>query len=103
MAPLFSDRKEIEMKNQLKIISVFMLIAFLLAACVPGLLNIAPVVSEPEPVVVISTIPANTASISGVGWHDLCALAGGEGGMPIQPSAGCVLSNDRWLQSQWCS
>jgi hypothetical protein len=48
----------------------------------------------PEPVVVISTIPANTASISGVVWHDLCALAGGEGGMPIQPSAGCVPSNE---------
>lgn len=82
------------MKNQLKLISVFILIAFLLAACLPGLLNIAPVVSEPEPVVVISTIPANTASISGVVWHDLCALAGGEGGMPLQPSAGCVPLNE---------
>jgi hypothetical protein len=77
------------MKNQLKLISVFMLIAFLLAACVPGLLNVAPVIPEPT-VIVISTIPANTASISGAVWHDLCALAGGEGGTPIQPSAGCV-------------
>jgi hypothetical protein len=79
------------MKKQFKLISVFMLIAFLLGACVPGLLNVAPVIPEPT-VIAISTIPANTASISGVVWHDLCALAGGKGSVPMQISAGCVLA-----------
>jgi hypothetical protein len=30
------------------------------------------------------------SSISGGVWHDLCAIAGGEGGEPAVPSAGCV-------------
>lgn len=67
------------MKNQLKLISVFMLIAFLLAACMPGMLYVAPVVSAPEPTVIaISTIPAHTASISGVVWHDLSETGGAQ-------------------------
>lgn len=81
------------MRNQLKLISVFMLIAFLLAACAPGLFNVAPVIPEPT-VIVINAIPANTASIRGAVWHDLCALAGGEGGAPVQPSNGCAPANE---------
>jgi SH3-like domain-containing protein len=81
------------MKNRMKLMTVLMLATIFLGACVPGLLNVAPVVSGPEPTVIaISTLPANTASIRGIVWHDLCALAGGEGGAPLQPSAGCVLS-----------
>lgn len=33
---------------------------------------------------------ADTGSISGRVWHDLCAIAGGEGGEPAVPSDGCV-------------
>lgn len=36
------------------------------------------------------TTPANDGEISGVVWHDMCAVAGGEGGTPAVPSAGCV-------------
>ncbi len=35
-------------------------------------------------------IPADTGSISGTVWHDICAVAGGEGGEPAVPSQGCV-------------
>lgn len=33
---------------------------------------------------------ADTGSISGQVWHDLCAVSGGEGGEPAVPSDGCV-------------
>lgn len=80
------------MKNRMKFIAVLMLGAIFLGACMPGLLDVAPVVSSPEPTVIaISTIPANTASIRGVVWHDLCA--------PQQPSAGCVLSETGGFQA----
>lgn len=88
------------MKNRMKLMTVLTLAAIFLGACVPGLLNVAPVVSGPEPTVIaISTLPANTASISGVVWHDLCALAGGEDGAPLQTSAGCVLSETGGFQA----
>jgi hypothetical protein len=32
----------------------------------------------------------NGASVSGLVWHDLCAVGGGEGGAALVPSAGCV-------------
>jgi hypothetical protein len=35
-----------------------------------------------------------TGSISGTVWHDLCAIAGGEGGEPAIPSSGCVEAED---------
>jgi hypothetical protein len=88
------------MKNRMKLITILMLAAIFLGACMPGLLNVVPVVSGPEPTIIaISTIPANTASIRGRVWHDLCALAGGEGGVPVQPSAGCVLSETGGIQA----
>jgi hypothetical protein len=34
--------------------------------------------------------PIDASAIGGRVWHDLCALAGGEGGVPLSPSAGCV-------------
>jgi len=66
-------------------IHLLMFLVILLTACLPSVSS----TTEP-PVVAISTIPANTASVSGIVWHDLCALVGGEGGTPVQPSAGCV-------------
>jgi hypothetical protein len=41
------------------------------------------ILEEPTPA------PAS-GSIEGVVWHDLCAVAGGEGGAPLAPSAGCT-------------
>jgi hypothetical protein len=48
-------------------------------------------VSTPTPV--LEPLPG-TASISGFVWHDLCAVAGGKGGIPLTPSAGCILTED---------
>jgi hypothetical protein len=77
-----------------------MTVTTLLAACAPGFLSVVPAVSEPEPTAAaVSTLPANTASISGVVWHDLCALAGGESGSPVQPSAGCLPAQDGGFQA----
>lgn len=86
------------MKSQIKQITILILAATLLAACAPGLFNAVPVVSAPEPTAIaVSTIPANTASISGTVWQDNCVLSGGEAGAPVQPSAGCVLSSNGFL------
>ena len=41
------------------------------------------------PITTQGTSPIS-AAISGRVWHDLCAVAGGEGGIPITPSAGCI-------------
>lgn len=38
----------------------------------------------------VPTQAAGSASVSGAVWHDLCAVAGGEGDIPEIPSAGCV-------------
>lgn len=37
---------------------------------------------------------ADTGSISGRVWHDLCAISGGEGGEQAVPSDGCVATDD---------
>jgi hypothetical protein len=34
------------------------------------------------------------AAIAGVVWHDLCAVSGGEGDVPLVPSSGCVELED---------
>jgi len=34
--------------------------------------------------------PSDAGTIGGRVWHDLCAIAGGEGRVPASPSAGCV-------------
>jgi uncharacterized protein YgiM (DUF1202 family) len=77
------------MFKRIYLIHILILSGILLAACAP---SVAPV-SEPTPVAV-STLPANTASISGTLWQDLCAPASGEG-----PSAGCVASADGGLEA----
>ena len=79
------------MKKQFQLISVFMFAALVVTACAPNVVNAQPDAPTSAPTAIaISTIPANTASIRGVVWHDVCMLAGGEGGAPIQPSVGCV-------------
>ncbi|MDX1663385.1 MAG: NBR1-Ig-like domain-containing protein [Candidatus Promineifilaceae bacterium] len=47
--------------------------------------NVVPE-DEPTPATGID----DSGGISGVVWHDLCAVAGGEGGEPLLPSDGCV-------------
>ena len=56
---------------------------------------IAPVVTVAPPTLepVDELIPGS-ASISGRVWHDLCAVAGGEGEVSITPSTGCVRTGD---------
>jgi hypothetical protein len=51
--------------------------------------TLVPTKDIPTPVVTDEPAPV-TASISGRVWHDVCALAGGEGGVPLTPSSGCV-------------
>lgn len=81
-------------------ITLLLIVTTLLAACSPGLLNLGPVISGQQPTAVaVSTLPANTASIGGVLWHDICMLSGGEGGVPIQPSAGCIPSQEGGFQA----
>ncbi|MGD8405441.1 MAG: SH3 domain-containing protein [Anaerolineales bacterium] len=72
------------MFKRIYLIHILILSGILLAACAPSTAR----VSEPTPVAV-NTLPANTASISGTLWHDLCALTGNQ-----EPSPGCVASAD---------
>ncbi len=44
--------------------------------------NVMPDIDQPT--------PEATAKIEGRLWHDICAVAGGEGGEPAVPSVGCV-------------
>ncbi len=37
-----------------------------------------------------NVVPEPPGSLSGLVWHDMCAVAGGESGIPMVPSAGCV-------------
>lgn len=55
--------------------------------------TVVPTAVVPTPTETDERDPAD-ASISGSVWHDVCALAGGEGGLPLVPSAGCVLAGD---------
>ncbi len=48
--------------------------------------NVAPEIIEPT--------NSPSASIAGRVWHDICAIAGGEGGEPAVPSAGCIEIED---------
>jgi hypothetical protein len=41
----------------------------------------------------------DTASVNGRVWHDLCAIAGGEGSLAVTPSDGCVPSSDGGYQA----
>lgn len=48
------------------------------------------VVPGEEPAAGGSNGSGGSGTISGRVWHDLCAVAGGEGGEPAEPSAGCL-------------
>lgn len=54
--------------------------------------------AEPEATAVPSPTPEpadpNSASINGVVWHDLCAVAAGEGDDTLIPSEGCIATAD---------
>jgi inhibitor of cysteine peptidase len=54
-------------------------------------------VAQEEP----TDTPSGTdgGGINGVVWHDLCAVAGGEGGEPAVPSDGCVALDDGSYQA----
>lgn len=52
------------------------------AAFVLAVDNVIPDLTEPT--------PASTGAIEGRLWHDLCAVAGGEGGEPSVPSENCI-------------
>jgi hypothetical protein len=41
----------------------------------------------------VDNVPLDTGLIAGRVWHDVCAVAGGEGSAPAVPSAGCVPDN----------
>lgn len=48
----------------------------------------------------VTVVPvASVASISGHLWHDICAIAGGEGGEPVVPSANCVTTDTDWYRA----
>ena len=49
--------------------------------------------STPEPTSTPEPVDANTAMINGIVWHDLCAVAGGEG-EEATPSEGCIATTD---------
>lgn len=52
--------------------------------------NVAGGGAEETPEAVATAPTGNLGAISGRVWHDICAIAGGEGGEPAVPSDGCV-------------
>jgi hypothetical protein len=55
----------------------------------------APTVAVPTPVQEPTDEPIiGSASVGGQVFHDLCAVGGGEGGVPLAPSAGCIQTVD---------
>ncbi len=57
--------------------------------------NISPTEPAGEP----TPAPSDNAALEGTVWHDLCAVAGGEGGEPAVPSEGCVQNADSSYQA----
>lgn len=49
---------------------------------------------EPEPTDVPEPVDPNSASISGIVWHDLCAVAAGAEEGELLPSEGCIATAD---------
>lgn len=60
------------------------------ATVAPGAATTPPTAVPPTPTVAGATPAAASGEVQGVVWHDMCAVAGGEGGEPLRPSAGCV-------------
>jgi len=55
--------------------------------------TLVPTVTVAIPIPTEAPGSAN-AAIAGSVWHDLCAIGGGEGDAPLEPSAGCVPAGD---------
>jgi hypothetical protein len=71
---------------------IIALVLFPAAACAPNKVNVQPNTPTSAPTAIAtSSIPANSASISGVVWHDQCVSgAPGQPG-PMTAPEGCVL------------
>lgn len=54
---------------------------------------------EPEPTATpaATPTPATPGGVTGLVWHDVCAVAGGEGGVPAQTSEGCVARGEGFV------
>jgi hypothetical protein len=80
----------------LRFLSFLMLAGLALSACIPvgsaPETGATPTGTEPSlpPTGATDTPAASTGRIEGLVWHDVCAIAGGEGGVPATPSAGCI-------------
>lgn len=57
--------------------------------------NVSPTEPAGEP----TPAPSDNAALEGLVWHDLCSVAGGEGGEPAVPSEGCVQNSDGSYQA----
>ena len=53
-----------------------------------------PIVSSPTPEEPLETGEPGLGSLTGRVWHDVCAVAGGEGGVAGTPSEGCLPAGD---------
>jgi hypothetical protein len=75
------------MENHL-VTSIFALLlcTVMLGACAVSTPTESPTATPTQ----TQTPSPGTLSISGRVWHDLCALSGGEGDVPVTPSAGCA-------------
>jgi hypothetical protein len=62
--------------------------------------TLAPTIAvvTPTPTPTTESQPGS-ASVQGRVWHDVCAIAGGEGGVAIAPSVGCVRTGDGGYQA----
>jgi len=56
--------------------------------------NTADAAPQPTETPTAEPEDANNAIINGRVWHDLCAVAGGEGDEPAVPSEGCIAATD---------
>ncbi len=53
--------------------------------------------AEPSPTPEATPTPAAPGGVAGFVWHDVCAVAGGEGGLAAQPSEGCVARGEGFV------
>jgi len=65
---------------------------------VPTPTQIIPAPTQIVPTPSVEPSPGS-ASISGRVWHDLCAIAGGEEGSPVNPSGDCIRTGDGGYQA----
>lgn len=88
--------------SRLYLFVVILIVLLLSAGCSAIAAPLTPAPSaetrEPmRPILPLSPTPSPAlpgGTIRGMVWHDICSLAGGEGGAPLRPSAGCVAIAD---------